>query len=61
MTSAGPAFQECTGSFHENVPALKVVSPHLRSTDGLTVCIGQDTDSRHLGTQTTLNTHNETQ
>ena len=26
MTSTGPAFQECTGSCHENVPAPKVVS-----------------------------------
>ena len=33
----GPAFQECTGSCHENVPALKAVSSDLRSTDGLTV------------------------
>ena len=37
MTSPGPAFQECTGSCHENVPALKAVSSDLRSTDGLTV------------------------
>ena len=37
MTSPGPAFQECTGSCHENVPALMLVSSDLRSTDGLTV------------------------
>ena len=37
MTSPGPAFQECTGSCHENVPAPKAVSSGLRSTDGLTV------------------------
>ena len=36
MTSPGPAFQECTGSCHDNVPALKAVSSNLRSTDGLT-------------------------
>ena len=39
MTSLGPAFQECTGSYHENVPAPKVLSSHLRSTDGLTVLV----------------------
>ena len=37
MTSPGPTFQECTGSCHENVPALKAVSSDLQSTDGLTV------------------------
>ena len=37
MTSPGPAFQECTWSCHENVPAPKVVSSNLRLTDGLTV------------------------
>ena len=37
MTSPGPAFQERTGSCHENVPAPKLVSSDLRSTDGLTV------------------------
>ena len=37
MTSPGPAFQECTGSCHENVPARKAVSSNPRSTDGLTV------------------------
>ena len=31
------AFQECTGSCHENVPAPKAVSSNLQSTDGLTV------------------------
>ena len=38
MTSPGPTFQECTGFCHENVPALKVVSSDLRSTD-LTVLV----------------------
>ena len=37
MTSPGPAFQECTGSCHENGPTPKAVSSDLRSTDGLTV------------------------
>ena len=37
MTSPGPAFQECTGSCCENVPAPKAGSSDLRSTDGLTV------------------------
>ena len=37
MTSPGPAFQECAGSCHENVPAPKVVSSDLQSIDGLTV------------------------
>ena len=37
MTSPRPAFQECTGSCHENVPAPKAVSSNLRLTDGLTV------------------------
>ena len=37
MTSPGPAFQEYTGSCHENVPASKAVSSNLWSTDGLTV------------------------
>ena len=37
MTSPGPAFQERTGSCHENVSAPKAVSSDLRSTDGLTV------------------------
>ena len=37
MTSPGPAFQECTGSCHENVPAPKMVSSDLQLTDGLTV------------------------
>ena len=35
MTSPGPAFRECTGSCHENVPALKAVSSVLQSTDGV--------------------------
>ena len=37
MTSLEPAFQECTGSCHENVPNPKAVSSNLRSTDGQTV------------------------
>ena len=37
MTSPRPAFQECTGSCHENVPAPKAVSSNLRWTDGLTL------------------------
>ena len=37
MTSPGPAFQECNGSCHENVPAPQAVPSNLRSTDGLTV------------------------
>ena len=32
MTSSGPAFQECTGSCYENVPAQKAVSSDLWST-----------------------------
>ena len=37
MTSPGPAFQQCTGSCHENFPNPKAVSSDLRWTDGLTV------------------------
>ena len=37
MTPPGPAFQECTGSCHENVPSPKTVSSDLQSTGGLTV------------------------
>ena len=37
MTSQGPAFQECAGSCHENVPAPKAVSSDLELTDGLTL------------------------
>ena len=37
MTSPGPAFHECTGSCHDNVPASKAVLSNLQSTDGLTV------------------------
>ena len=55
MTSPGPAFQECTESCHENVPAPKVVSSILRSTDGLTIV--QDRDSSHLGTLSTILQH----
>ena len=36
-TSLGPAFQECTGSYHENVPVPKTDSSDLQSTDSLTV------------------------
>ena len=39
MTSPGPAFQECTESYHENVPAPKAVSSDLQLTDGLTVLV----------------------
>ena len=41
MTLPGPAFQEYTGSCHENVPSLNVIN---RWSD----CIGQDRDSHHL-------------
>ena len=37
MTSPGPAFQEWSESCHENVPAPKMVSSDLRSTNGLTL------------------------
>ena len=33
MTSPRPAFQECIGFCHENVPAPKAVSSDLQSTD----------------------------
>ena len=55
MTSPGPAFQECTGPCHVNVPAPKAVSSPsaiVRWSD----CIGQDRDSFHLGTLSTKNT-----
>ena len=55
MTSPGPAFQEYTGSYHDNVPTPKEVSSDLRSTDGLT--IGQDRDSCHIGTLSTILQH----
>ena len=61
MTSSGPAFKECTGSCHVNVPALKAVSSQSainRQSD----CMGPDRDSRHLGTLSTILqhiTHNE--
>ena len=35
MTAPGPAFQECTGSCHRNVPVPKAESSNLQSTDGL--------------------------
>ena len=44
----------CTGTCHDYVPILKVVSSDLQSTDGLTVCIGQDRDSHQLGTLSTI-------
>ena len=44
MTSPGPAFQECTGSCHENVPAQKAVSSVI---DRWSDCIDQDRDSCH--------------
>ena len=49
LTSPGPAFQECTGSFHVNVPAPKVVSPQS-AIDRWSQCIGPDRDIHHLGT-----------
>ena len=52
MTLPGPAFQECTGSYHENVHALKPVSSELRSTGGMTNDL--DGDSRHLDTLSTI-------
>ena len=60
MTSPRPAFQECTGSFHDDVPAPMGVSFDLQSTDGLTAL----TRIGHLGTLSTILqyfTHNETQ
>ena len=60
MTSPGPAFQECTGPCHENVPAPKVVSSDLRSTDGLTVLLVR-IEIVAINHPTTLHTHNETQ
>ena len=50
MSSPRPAFQECTGSCHENVSALKAVSSDLRSTDGLTVMASK----YHLGRLSTI-------
>ena len=64
MTSPGPAFQECTGSCHVNVPAPKVVSSQS-AIDRWSDCIGHLVgDSCHLGTLSTILqhfTHNETQ
>ena len=37
MASPGSAFQECTGSCHENVPTPKAVSFDLGSTNGMNV------------------------
>ena len=56
MTSPGPAFQECTGSCHGNVPAPKAVSSQS-GIDRWSDCIGQDRDSRHLGTLLTTLQH----
>ena len=56
MTSPGPDFQECTGSCHVNVPAPKVVSSQS-AIDRWSDCIGQDRDSRHLGTLSTILQH----
>ena len=50
MTSPGPAFQECTGSYHENVPAPEAVSAIDRWSD----FIGEDRD---LGTLSTILQH----
>ena len=47
MTSTRPAFQKCTGSCHENVPALQ-------STDDMSC---QDRDSRHIGTPSYNTSH----
>ena len=47
MTSPAPAFQECTGSCHENVSAPEVVSSNLQSTDGLTVLARIDIPYAH--------------
>jgi hypothetical protein len=59
MTSPGPAFQECTGSCHENVPAPKGPKGGIiRSViDRWSDCIGQDRDSSHLGTLSTILQH----
>ena len=56
MTSPGPALQECTGSCYENVPAQKAVSS-VCDVDRWSDCIGQDRDSSHLGTLTTILLH----
>ena len=63
MTSLGPAFQECTGSCHENVSALLAVSSALQSTDGLTVLARIEIVAIlvTINRPTTLHTHNETQ
>ena len=37
MTSLGPVFQECTGSCHDNVAALKAVLSDMQSKNGLTI------------------------
>ena len=61
MTLPGPAFQEYTGSCHENIPVPKAVSSDLRSTDGLTVSARVEIVA--TGTLSTIlhhSTHNET-
>ena len=57
MTSPGPAFQECTGSCHENVPATKAVSSDLQLIDTWSDFFGQDRVSCHLGTLSTILKH----
>jgi hypothetical protein len=56
MTSPGPAFQECTGSCHVNVPAPKAV-PSQSVIDRWSDFIGQDRDSCHLGKLSTILQH----
>ena len=56
MTSPGPAFQDCTRSCHENVPAPKAVSSDLRSADGLTV-LARIVSWYTINHPTTLHTH----
>ena len=61
MTSLGPAFQECTGSCHVNVPSPNAVSSQS-AFDRWSDCIGRDRDSHHFGTLSTILqqfTHNE--
>ena len=61
MTSPGPAFQECTGSCHENFLTPKGVSSEggiiQSAIDRWSDCIGQDRDSHHLGTLSTILQH----
>ena len=55
MTSPGPAFRECTGSYNENVHALEAVSSSM--INWCSDCIGLDGDSCHLGTLSTILKH----